>query len=373
MLTREVLRAIRQIVGAVELAGMDIVEVSPPYDHAETTAMVANRAALEAISALRRRSRQAGAARPLRADGPDGHGTPPDRADRPMLDRPEPRPPRRSPGCTTSTWSRTRATSTCTSRWPTGPTARSSSSPSGRPPGRPARRGRPPRDRRRPRPGDARPGPAHAAAAGAAGADRLDARRGGPASASGCPTPARTAWRSSPSTRCSLLADPRRPAAALRTLADHLAPGRPGRRRRLAARRRRPRPLRRPDHPRVAATDPETGRDRDQGRRRALHDAATAIVTLTTIFEEGGQGGPPRRWIRRDRLRLVVGRRAARVRRGGRARGRAHGRRLRPRAARPGQRAGDPRRAQALTSRRLDGTGPGGSPAARTSGRDAGP
>ncbi len=52
MLTREVLRAIRQVVGAVELCGMDIVEVSPPYDHAETTAMVANRAALEAISAL---------------------------------------------------------------------------------------------------------------------------------------------------------------------------------------------------------------------------------------------------------------------------------------------------------------------------------
>jgi agmatinase len=52
MLTREVLRAVRQVVGAVELAGMDIVEVSPPYDHAETTAMAANRAALEAISAL---------------------------------------------------------------------------------------------------------------------------------------------------------------------------------------------------------------------------------------------------------------------------------------------------------------------------------
>jgi hypothetical protein len=31
---------------------MDIVEVSPPYDHAELTAMAANRAALEAISAL---------------------------------------------------------------------------------------------------------------------------------------------------------------------------------------------------------------------------------------------------------------------------------------------------------------------------------
>jgi agmatinase len=52
MLTREVLRAIRQIVAAVDLCGMDIVEVSPPYDHAETTAMAANRAALEAISAL---------------------------------------------------------------------------------------------------------------------------------------------------------------------------------------------------------------------------------------------------------------------------------------------------------------------------------
>jgi agmatinase len=51
-ITREVLRAIRRIVGKVELAGMDIVEVAPPYDHAETTAMIANRAALEAISAL---------------------------------------------------------------------------------------------------------------------------------------------------------------------------------------------------------------------------------------------------------------------------------------------------------------------------------
>lgn len=52
MLPREVLRAIRQVVAQVELCGMDIVEVSPPYDHAETTAMIANRAALEAISAL---------------------------------------------------------------------------------------------------------------------------------------------------------------------------------------------------------------------------------------------------------------------------------------------------------------------------------
>ncbi|MEO8570268.1 MAG: agmatinase [Chloroflexota bacterium] len=59
MLTRELLRAVRQIVGAVDLVGMDIVEVSPPYDQAETTAMAANRVALEAICALAVR-RQAG-------------------------------------------------------------------------------------------------------------------------------------------------------------------------------------------------------------------------------------------------------------------------------------------------------------------------
>ena len=52
MLSRELLRAIRQIVGAVDLAGMDIVEVAPPYDWAESTSMIANRVALEAISAL---------------------------------------------------------------------------------------------------------------------------------------------------------------------------------------------------------------------------------------------------------------------------------------------------------------------------------
>jgi agmatinase len=52
MQPRELLRAVRRIVGQVQLAGMDIVEVSPPYDWAESTAMIANRAALEAISAL---------------------------------------------------------------------------------------------------------------------------------------------------------------------------------------------------------------------------------------------------------------------------------------------------------------------------------
>ena len=52
LLTRELLRAIRRIVREVPLAGMDIVEVSPPYDHADITAAAAHRCALEAISAL---------------------------------------------------------------------------------------------------------------------------------------------------------------------------------------------------------------------------------------------------------------------------------------------------------------------------------
>jgi agmatinase len=52
MLARELLRAVRQIVSQVELVGMDVVEVSPPYDHAEVTAILAHRTVMEAISAL---------------------------------------------------------------------------------------------------------------------------------------------------------------------------------------------------------------------------------------------------------------------------------------------------------------------------------
>jgi agmatinase len=61
MLTRELLRAIRQVVGSVELAGMDVVEVSPPYDQAEVTAAAAHRCVLEAISALAAKRRASGA------------------------------------------------------------------------------------------------------------------------------------------------------------------------------------------------------------------------------------------------------------------------------------------------------------------------
>jgi SAM-dependent methyltransferase len=50
--------------------------------------------------------------------------------------------------------------------------------------------------------------------------------------------------------------------------------------------------------------DPETGSIVTKAAS-AQHDAAAATVTLTTIFEEGGQGAAPARWVRRDRLRLV--------------------------------------------------------------------
>jgi agmatinase len=60
LLTRELLRAIRQVVGHVELAGMDVVEVSPAYDVSEVTAAAAHRCVLEAISALAERRRATG-------------------------------------------------------------------------------------------------------------------------------------------------------------------------------------------------------------------------------------------------------------------------------------------------------------------------
>jgi agmatinase len=62
MLTRELLRAVRQVVGAVELAAMDVVEVAPAYDVSEVTAAAANRCVMEAISALAARRRDRGEA-----------------------------------------------------------------------------------------------------------------------------------------------------------------------------------------------------------------------------------------------------------------------------------------------------------------------
>ncbi|HEX2090288.1 MAG TPA: agmatinase [Actinomycetota bacterium] len=49
---REALRSVRRLAYEVGFAGMEVVEVSPPYDHAETTAFLANRIILEALSGL---------------------------------------------------------------------------------------------------------------------------------------------------------------------------------------------------------------------------------------------------------------------------------------------------------------------------------
>jgi agmatinase len=50
--TRELLAAVRRLVFAKGMVGMEVVEVSPPYDHADITAMAAHRVVVEAVSAL---------------------------------------------------------------------------------------------------------------------------------------------------------------------------------------------------------------------------------------------------------------------------------------------------------------------------------
>ncbi len=50
--TRELLPVIRRIARTVNLCSMDIVEVSPPYDHADITAMAAHRIVLETVTGI---------------------------------------------------------------------------------------------------------------------------------------------------------------------------------------------------------------------------------------------------------------------------------------------------------------------------------
>ncbi len=52
---RQLLDSVRQVAYEVPILGMDVVEVSPPYDHAELTAYLGNRVVLEALSAMARR------------------------------------------------------------------------------------------------------------------------------------------------------------------------------------------------------------------------------------------------------------------------------------------------------------------------------
>src|SRR4051794_15193563 len=58
---RELLDSVRRICLELPVVGVDVVEVSPPYDHADVTAALANRVVLEALSAIARRRRDAAA------------------------------------------------------------------------------------------------------------------------------------------------------------------------------------------------------------------------------------------------------------------------------------------------------------------------
>jgi agmatinase len=53
--SRELLDAVRKIAYEVPLFGIDVVEVSPPFDHADVTALLGNRVVLEALSGMAKR------------------------------------------------------------------------------------------------------------------------------------------------------------------------------------------------------------------------------------------------------------------------------------------------------------------------------
>lgn len=65
MTSRELLEAVRRICLELPIVGIDIVEVSPPYDSADITAILANRVVLEALSAITVR-KQGGSYSPTR-------------------------------------------------------------------------------------------------------------------------------------------------------------------------------------------------------------------------------------------------------------------------------------------------------------------
>jgi agmatinase len=56
---RQLLDAVRRICYDLPVVGMDVVEVAPPYDHADITALLGNRVVLEALSAIARRRKDA--------------------------------------------------------------------------------------------------------------------------------------------------------------------------------------------------------------------------------------------------------------------------------------------------------------------------
>jgi agmatinase len=75
--SRQLLDSVRRIAYELPVLGVDVVEVSPPYDHAEITSFLANRVVLEALGGMARRRRDAAdgtrwdPSSPLLADRPD--------------------------------------------------------------------------------------------------------------------------------------------------------------------------------------------------------------------------------------------------------------------------------------------------------------
>ena len=57
--SRQLLDAVSRICYELPVVGVDLVEVSPPYDHADITAMLGNRVVLEALSGMARRRKDA--------------------------------------------------------------------------------------------------------------------------------------------------------------------------------------------------------------------------------------------------------------------------------------------------------------------------
>jgi agmatinase len=56
---RQLLDSVRRIAYELPVLGIDVVEVSPPYDHAEITSFLANRVVLEALTGMARRRKDA--------------------------------------------------------------------------------------------------------------------------------------------------------------------------------------------------------------------------------------------------------------------------------------------------------------------------
>ena len=56
---RQLLDSVRRIGYELPVVGVDVVEVSPPYDHADITSFLANRVVLEVLSGMARRRRDA--------------------------------------------------------------------------------------------------------------------------------------------------------------------------------------------------------------------------------------------------------------------------------------------------------------------------